>query len=81
MLSTAKEAIDMDTATISPRFQVTIPKAVREQLKLVPGQAVRVIAYGDRIELLPVRAASELRGMLRGLDATFQREEEDRRVD
>jgi AbrB family looped-hinge helix DNA binding protein len=68
----------MELVTISPKYQVVIPKKVREQLKLVPGQTVQVIAYGDRIEFLPVRTASELRGMLRGLDATFEREEEDR---
>ena len=68
----------METVTISPKYQVVIPKSVREQLKLVPGQVVQVIAYGDRIEFLPVRRARELRGMLRGLDVSFEREEEDR---
>jgi AbrB family looped-hinge helix DNA binding protein len=78
ILSTTKEVIDMDTVTISPKFQVVIPKAVREQLKLVPGQTVQVIAYGDRIEFLPMRSPSDVRGMLRGLDASFAREKEDR---
>ena len=68
----------METVTISPKYQVVIPKSVREQLKLHPGQTVQVIAYGNRIEFLPVRPARELRGMLRGLDASFEREEEDR---
>jgi len=68
----------MDTVTISPKYQVVIPKSVREQLKLTPGQTVQVIAYGDRIEFLPVREAHELRGMLRGLGATFEREKTDR---
>jgi AbrB family looped-hinge helix DNA binding protein len=78
ILRTTKEVIDMDTVTISPKFQVVIPKAVRAQLKLVPGQTVQVIAYGDRIEFMPIRAPREVRGMLRGLDATFEREKEDR---
>jgi AbrB family looped-hinge helix DNA binding protein len=68
----------MDTATISPKFQVVIPKAVREHLRLVPGQTVQVIAYGDRIEFLPVRPVRELRGALRGMDTSFDRDEEDR---
>ena len=68
----------MDTVTISPKYQVVIPKAVREQLKLVPGQTVQVIAYGDRIEFLPVRTASELRGFLGDPNVTFVREEVDR---
>lgn len=68
----------MDTVTISPKYQVVIPKSVRRQLRLVPGQKVQVIAYGDRIEFIPLKSARELRGMLRGLDTTFERDREDR---
>jgi AbrB family looped-hinge helix DNA binding protein len=68
----------VETVTISPKFQVVIPKSIREQLKLVPGQKVQAIAYGDRIEFLPVRPARELRGILRGLDTSLKRDREDR---
>jgi AbrB family looped-hinge helix DNA binding protein len=68
----------MEAVTISPKYQVVIPKSVRRQLRLVPGQKVQVIAYGDRIEFIPLKPASELRGMLRGLDTTFERDREDR---
>lgn len=68
----------METVTISPKFQVVIPKQVREQLGLVPGQKVHALAYGGRIEFIPVRPARELRGILRGLDTSFERDEEDR---
>ena len=68
----------MEAATISPKYQVVIPKAIRTQLRLVPGQKVHVIAYGDRIEFIPPKPARELRGMLRGLDTTFERDREDR---
>jgi len=68
----------VETVTISPKFQVVIPKSIREQLKLVPGQKVHALAYGDRIEFLPVRPVSQLRGMLRGLDTSFERDREDR---
>lgn len=68
----------MTAVTISPKFQVVIPKEIREQLNLVPGQKVQAIAYGDRVELIPVRPASALRGMLRGLDTSFERDREDR---
>ena len=39
----------MDTVTISPKFQVVIPKSIRERRKLIPGQKVQAIAYGERI--------------------------------
>jgi AbrB family looped-hinge helix DNA binding protein len=68
----------METVTISPKFQVVIPKAIREQLGLVPGQKIQAIAVGDRIEFLPVRPARELRGVLRGLDTRVLRDEHDR---
>lgn len=68
----------MDAVTISSKYQVVIPKAVRERLNLVPGQKVQVVAYGDRIEFIPVRPASELRGIARGLDTSFERDRSDR---
>jgi len=68
----------METVTISPKFQVVIPKSIRERLKLTPGQKVQAIAYDERIEFIPVRPARELRGILRGLDTSFERDEEDR---
>jgi len=68
----------METVTISSKFQVVIPKSIRERLRLVPGQKVQAVVYGGRIEFLPIRPAAELRGVLRGLDTTLEREEEDR---
>jgi AbrB family looped-hinge helix DNA binding protein len=68
----------MDTVTISPKYQVVIPKAIREKLNLSPGMKAHVLAYGDRIEFLPVRDAADLRGMLRGVDTSFERDREDR---
>lgn len=68
----------MKVVTISPKFQVVIPKSIREQLHLVPGQKVQALAYGDRIEFIPVKSARELRGMLRGLDTSFERDRGDR---
>ena len=64
----------MTTITISPKFQIVIPKAIRDLLRLRPGQKVQAIAYEDRIELIPVRRAKELRGFLRGIDTTVERD-------
>lgn len=68
----------METVTVSPKFQVVIPKSIRERLGLVPGQKVQAIVIGDHIELLPVRPARDLRGIFRGLDTSGEREEHDR---
>lgn len=68
----------MDRVTVSPKFQVVIPRAVRERLRIVAGQKLQVIAIGDRIELVPIRPMRKMRGFLKGYDPSFQREEEDR---
>ncbi len=64
----------MATVTISPKFQVVIPKAIRERLHLSPGQKVEAIVYEDRIELIPVRPIEELRGFVKGIDTSIDRE-------
>jgi AbrB family looped-hinge helix DNA binding protein len=55
----------METVTVSPKFQVVIPKRIRETLSLSPGQKVQVMMYGDRIELIPVRSIKGMRGFLK----------------
>ena len=64
----------METITISPKFQVVIPKQIREKLGLSPGQKIQAIAYGDRIELIPIRPAVEMRGFLKGIDTHIERD-------
>jgi AbrB family looped-hinge helix DNA binding protein len=68
----------MATVTISPKFQVVIPKAIRESLGLTPGQKVETIAYEDRIELIPVRPIKKMKGFLKGIDTTVPRESDRR---
>jgi AbrB family looped-hinge helix DNA binding protein len=64
----------METVTVSPKYQVVIPRSVRERLGIRAGERVQVIAYDDRIEIIPVRPARELRGFLAGVENTFERE-------
>lgn len=64
----------MNTVTLSPKYQVVIPQAIREAMSLTPGEKLRVVQYGNRVELIPVRRARELRGLLRGMDTTVPRE-------
>ena len=66
----------MSTVVVSPKFQVVIPKAVRDGLSLYPGDKVEVIQLEGRIELVPVRPIASLRGFLKGLENNFEREDD-----
>ena len=66
----------METVTVSPKYQVVIPRSVREPLGIRPGQRVQVVRYDDRIELIPLRPIQDMRGFLRGIDTTVHREED-----
>lgn len=66
----------MNTVTLSPKFQVVIPLAIREALQLKAGEKMRVLRYGDRVEFIPVRPMKEMRGFLRGMDTRIEREDD-----
>ncbi len=66
----------MDAVTLSPKYQLVIPRAVRESMGLRPGQKFQVFRYADQIALVPVRPMREYRGMLRGIDTTVERDED-----
>ncbi len=68
----------MDTVTVSPKYQVVIPRAVRERMRIRPGERLEVIGFDDRIELVPIRPMREMRGFLKGLGPSFHRDEDDR---
>lgn len=64
----------MPTLTVSPKFQVVIPKEIREAIKLKPGQKIQATLLDGRIELVPVEPMPALRGFLPGLDTGVPRE-------
>ncbi len=64
----------MDVVTISPKFQVVIPREIRERLGLEAGQKVQALAYENRIEFIPVRSLKHMRGFLKGIDTAVRRE-------
>jgi len=66
----------MQSVTVSPKYQVVIPKTVREALNLRPGQKMQVVEYDGRIELIPERDIKELRGFLKGMNTELNREED-----
>lgn len=64
----------MDIVTVSPKYQVVIPRRIRKELDIRPGQKIQVIRYGERIEFIPVRPIQEARGFLKGIDTRVERE-------
>ncbi len=66
----------MVTVTVSPKFQVVIPKAVRERLGIRPGQKLQILQFADRIEFVPVQDIKRLRGFLKGIDTQVRREKD-----
>lgn len=66
----------MTVVTVSSKYQVVIPKEIRESLDIRPGQKVRVLRYGNLIEIIPERPMTEARGLLRGMDGDLDREED-----
>jgi AbrB family looped-hinge helix DNA binding protein len=64
----------MQTVTVSPKYQIVIPRAIRDSLHLRPGQKLQVVEYEGRIEFIPERNIKELRGFLKGINTQFERE-------
>ena len=64
----------MHSVTISPKFQVVIPRVVRERLGLRPGQKLQVVEHAGRVEFVPQRPIRELRGFVKGIKTDFVRE-------
>lgn len=73
-----QELVKMQTATLSSKYQLAIPKAIRETLNLKAGQKFTVIAKGNIIELVPVRSLQAMRGMLKGANTDNYRDRQDR---
>ncbi|MBP7949267.1 MAG: AbrB/MazE/SpoVT family DNA-binding domain-containing protein [Verrucomicrobiales bacterium] len=66
----------MATVTVSPKFQIVIPKDIRNGLSLEPGDKVEIVQLEGRIELVPIRSISHLEGFLKNVRNTFKREED-----
>jgi AbrB family looped-hinge helix DNA binding protein len=64
----------METVVVSQKYQIVIPRTIRDALNIQPGQKVHVIQLGNHIELIPVRPIEQARGFLKGIDTTVERE-------
>jgi AbrB family looped-hinge helix DNA binding protein len=68
----------MGVVTLSSKFQVVIPRDVREKLNLTPGQKIVVIEKDGVLHLIPQKPMKEMRGFVKGIDTQELRDEEDR---
>ena len=66
----------MSTVTISSKYQIVIPKSIRDKSDLYPGQKVEVINYDGRIEIIPIRNIKSLRGIAKGINTDIKRDED-----
>ena len=66
----------MQAVTVSPKFQVVIPREIREQMKIKPGQKMQMIENGGQITMIPFRSILEMRGFLKGMNTDFERDED-----
>ena len=70
--------IVMDTVVVSSKYQIVIPRDVRERIDLKPGQKIVVIEKDGVIHLIPQKPIKEMRGFLKGINTSQLRDEEDR---
>ena len=61
----------MPIVTVSTKFQVVIPVAIRRSMRTKAGQKVQVISYKNRVELIPIQPLKTMRGFLKGIDTAM----------
>ncbi len=66
----------MASVTVSPKYQVVIPKEVRDSMGIVSGQKIQVLSYRNRIELIPLKPMKEMKGFLKGIDTEVKRDKD-----
>jgi AbrB family looped-hinge helix DNA binding protein len=66
----------MPSVTVSPKYQVVIPKAVRESMGIFSGQKIQVLTYQNRIELIPIKPMKKMKGFLKGIDTEVSRDKD-----
>jgi len=68
----------MVSVTLSSKFQLVLPKSIRDEMHLSAGQKFAIIPKGDSIVLTPIRRLDEVRGRLKGADPNHYRDRSDR---
>lgn len=66
----------MTSVTVSSKFQIVIPKDVREAMGIVSGQKIQMLTYRNRIELIPIKPMKRMKGFLKGIDTEVERDKD-----
>jgi len=66
----------MQSVTVSPKFQIVIPKEVRKEMGIVSGQKIQILMYQNRMELIPLKPIKKLRGFLKGINTDIERDKD-----
>jgi len=66
----------MPAVTVSPKYQIVIPKEVRESMGIFSGQKIQVLTYQNRIELIPIKPMKMMKGFLKGIDTEVSRDKD-----
>ena len=66
----------MTSVTVSPKYQVVIPKEVRESMGIISGQKIEILTYQNRIELIPIQPMKKMKGFLKGIDTSVKRDKD-----
>lgn len=66
----------MTAVTVSPKYQIVIPKEIRESMGIVAGQKMQIMSYQGRIEVIPLKPMKAMKGFLKDIDVTVTRDED-----
>ena len=66
----------MHAVTVSPKFQVVIPKEIRDSMGIISGQKIQMLTYRNRIELIPIQPMKKMKGFLKGIDTEVERDKD-----
>ncbi len=66
----------MTAVTVSPKFQIVIPKDIRESMGIFSGQKVQMLTYQNRIELIPLKPMKKMKGFLKGVNTDVKRDKD-----
>ena len=66
----------MEAVTVSKKFHIVIPRKVRESMGIRPGQKIQLVEFNGHLHLVPIRPMKEMRGFLKGIDTTVERDKD-----